>query len=478
MVDSQTDFASENFVFNVVGNSFLMIHLECQKCIPGATPQTQRFLGFLTASKTAGQVFVLASLSMTLHAQTLPEVVNQALQTYPAVLSASVRAAATRADITRARSAHYPQLGLNATATAFSSGAVPIGTERSTMSPTARINLWSGGKIEAEAERAEALSLASEHLHANTLDDVTTLAAEAYLNWAKTADLYNLAVRNVNAHRETLNDIQKISKADTGRRVDYEQALVRMENATLALQQRKSDFAQAIQRVRRFWKGEMDARPVNLESDFLDSGVLGRIPSSLAQAMGMVSEDLPSIAQARAQVSAAQAAVRLAKGQYWPTVDLSVSRQLNSSTGRHEAYTQLQVTAPFYNGGGTSALVEGAVGQLKSAEFSLEEAQLLAREKAAIAWQEWASAQARANTGSAQSLVGEKLVTAYRDQFRVARRSLLDLLNIQADVFNYRSAARAAFHDERLARVRLLAATGDLARRFSAESGRVLPPER
>ena len=75
-------------------------------------------------------------------------------------------------------------------------------------------------------------------------------------------------------------------------------------------------------------------------------------------------------------------------------------------------------------------------------------------------------------------MVGEKLVTAYRDQFRVARRSLLDLLNIQADVFNYRSAAQAAFHDERLARVRLLAATGDLARRFSAESGRVSPPAR
>lgn len=84
---------------------------------------------------------------MASHAQTLPEVVNQALQTYPAVLSASVRAAATRSDIARARSAHYPQLGLNATATAFSSGSVPVGTERSSISPTARINLWSGGKI-------------------------------------------------------------------------------------------------------------------------------------------------------------------------------------------------------------------------------------------------------------------------------------------------------------------------------------------
>lgn len=455
-----------------------MIHSECQKYILRSPQRGGTFFGFFATSATSCFALMASLAPAVLQAQTLPQVVNQALQTYPAVLSASARSAAARTDITRARSAHYPQIGVSATANAFSSGSLPVGTERTSISPTARINLWSGGKIEAEAQRAEALAQASEYLQANTLDEVAQLAAEAYLNWAKTADLYSLAVRNVNAHRETLNDIQKIAEADTGRRVDYDQALVRMENATLALQQRKSDFAQAIQRLRRFWSGEMDARPMNLDAAVSDSGVLGRIPPSLAQAIDMVSEDLPPIAQARAQLQAAQASVRQAKGQYWPTVDLAVSRQLNTITGKQDALTQLQVNAPFYNGGGTSALVESAINQVKSAEFALEEARLLAREKAAFAWQEWASAKGRSDTGSAQTLVGDKLVDSYRQQFRVARRSLLDLLNIQADTFNYRSASRAAFHDERLARVRLLAATGELAKRFSAESGLVLPPAR
>lgn len=453
-----------------------MIHPECQKYILRVKPLAKpSFRSFATSPKAWLSLFVSLGFA-NLHAQTLPEVVNQALQTYPSVLAASAKSAATRTDIARARSAHYPQLGMTASANAYASGTLPASTARTTLSPTARLNLWSGGKIEAEAQRAEALTQASEFQHATTLDEVAQLAAEAYLNWAKTADLYSLAVRNVNAHQETLSDIQKIAKADTGRRVDYDQALVRMENATLSLQQRKSDFAQAVQRVKRFWPGDMDARPVGLEATVADSGVLGKIPSSLAQAVDMVSEDLPAIAQTRAQVQAAQAAVRLAKGQYWPTVDLSVSKQYNAFNGKQEAFTQLQVNAPFYNGGGTSALVEGAVGQLKAAEFALEEARLLAREKAALAWQEWVSARARSTTGSSQSEIGDKLVDAYRQQFRLARRSLLDLLNIQADSFNYRSAARAAFHDERLARVRLLAVTGDLARRFNGEPGRVLTP--
>lgn len=409
-------------------------------------------------------------------AQTLPQVVERALQAYPSIQSAIAKVNASRADIDKARSAHQPQIGLTASSNQYASGSVPSAIGRTSVSPTAKLNLWSGGRIEAEATRAEALTRAAEFQRDGTLDDVAQQACEAYLNWDKTADLYSLAVRNVNSHRETLEDIQKIAQVDTGRRIDYEQALVRMENATLALQQRKADLTQAMQKLRRFWPNEMDARPVGLDAVVSENGVLGQIPMSMASAMDRVTDDLPMVAQARAQVQAAEAAVKVAKGQYWPSVDAAMSRQFNTNTLRFETFSQLQLNAPLYTGGATSALIESALGQLKATQFSLDEARLIAREKAGLAWQEWASARARSSVGSAQSDVGDKLVEGYRQQFRVARRSLLDLLNIQADSFNYRSAARAAFHDERLSRVRLLAATGDLARRFSSEPGRIASP--
>lgn len=409
-------------------------------------------------------------------AQTLPQVVERALQAYPSIQSAIAKVNASRADIDKARSAHQPQIGLTASSNQYASGSVPSAIGRTSVSPTAKLNLWSGGRIEAEATRAEALTRAAEFQRDGTLDDVAQQACEAYLNWDKTADLYSLAVRNVNSHRETLEDIQKIAQVDTGRRIDYEQALVRMENATLALQQRKADLTQAMQKLRRFWPDEMDARPVGLDVVVSENGVLGQIPMSMASAMDRVTDDLPMVAQARAQVQAAEAAVKVAKGQYWPSVDAAMSRQFNTNTLRFETFSQLQLNAPLYTGGATSALIESALGQLKATQFSLDEARLIAREKAGLAWQEWASARARSSVGSAQSDVGDKLVEGYRQQFRVARRSLLDLLNIQADSFNYRSAARAAFHDERLSRVRLLAATGDLARRFSSEPGRIASP--
>ena len=241
---------------------------------------------------------------------------------------------------------------------------------------------------------------------------------------------------------------------------------MRVDNARLTMQQRKSDLIQAMQRLQRFWKDEMAARPVGLAQALHAQGPLGNMPASVEEATAHVTDQLPMLAQLRAQVIAAEAAVRQTKGLHWPTLDLVSSRQFNASTLRFETLTQLQLNMAVYNGMGTQAQVEAAVAQQAAAQASLDEARLLQKEKVAAAWQEWAVSRSRAQLGSTQSDVGDKVVEGYRQQFRLARRSLLDLLNIQADAFNYRSAALAAVHDERIARARLLAAMGALAGRF------------
>lgn len=423
-------------------------------------------------------IVCLACLASSVGAQTLVDVVQRALNMYPAILAAQAKADAARADIARARSAHYPQIGFGINRNSFASGTVPTSIGTNVVSPTAKINLWSGGRIEADAERSEALSLASELQKSATLDDVALLAVESYLNWARTADLYALSVQNLESHRVTLEDIRKIVAVDTGRRIDYEQALVRMENASITVSQRKADLAQAMQKVARFWPDNLSARPERLDEMAGEDGPLGKVPRSITQAMNLVSDDLPSIAQQRANVKAAEAAVKLAKGNYWPTVDLSMNRQFNSNTLRQETFTQLSATMPVYNGGAASAQVDAANSQLQAAQFALEEARVLAREKAGLNWQEWNSARSRTALGSSQAFMGEKVVEGYRAQFRLARRSLLDLLNIQNEAFTYQSSARSAFHDERIARARVLASTGELANRFAIGAPPVAQPER
>lgn len=403
------------------------------------------------------------------HAQSLTETVQSALNLYPAVLSAKAKTDAARADVDRALSAHHPQIGYGYTRNAYASGVLPSSLEANAQSPTARLNLWSGGRIDADAERSRALTLSNQWQEAFTRDDVALQAVEAYIAWARGIELVELASKNLESHSATLEDIRKIMRADVGRRIDFEQAQVRLDNAVLAKLARQNELTQARQRLSRFWPGVLADKPLGLKEAMQGEGPMGDMPRSLDEVEAAVGDELPAVAQQVAQVRAAQEAIRMARAQYWPTVDVSVARQLNMATWpyKHDTLTQVQLNMPLYTGGAVSAQVSAAVSQLTAAQYALDEARLLAKEKASLAYHEWGTAQARATQGQAQARVGDKVVEGYRLQFRLARRQLLDLLNIQAESFGYQSAAVGAFYDEQIARARLLAAMGALANRFA-----------
>ena len=414
---------------------------------------------------------VMLAIGIQAQAQSFTDVVQNALAIYPSMLAAKAKTDAQRSDIDRARAAHMPQISYGYARSKYANSDLPASILPNTRSPSVRLNLWSGGRIEADALRAEALTKGSEFQEALTRDDVALLAAEAYINWARALDMFALATKNVTSIQVTLDDIQKIVNVDSGRRIDLEQAQVRMDNASLSKLQRQTELHQARQRLSRFWQGPLPAQPQGLKESSLSLGRLGQVPQNIEQVMDGVSDELPSIAQQKSQVEAAEAAVSLARGQYWPTVDLTSTRQLNAlntfpTTYKEDTFTQVQLNMPLYSGGATSAGVRTAASQLTAAQNSLEEARLVAREKASLAYQEWMYAQGRAVQGESQARVGDKVVEGYRQQFRLARRQLLDLLNIQAEAFGYQSAATTALYDEHIARARMLAAMGDLAKRF------------
>ena len=149
-MDSHSELYLENFSFHVLGNFLLMLNMIYQKRPLCNGPRPVLRARFWAGSKQAWQVLgslVMAGIAASAYAQTLPAVVNKALQDYPSILSANAKSAAARSDIARARSAHYPQLGVTATANSYASGTPLTSSQRLSWSPTTRLNLWSGGKI-------------------------------------------------------------------------------------------------------------------------------------------------------------------------------------------------------------------------------------------------------------------------------------------------------------------------------------------
>jgi outer membrane protein TolC len=388
-------------------------------------------------------------------AQSLAEVVREALAQYPAVRAARALAASSDSELDRAKAARWPVVGIGATA--FEQEAVP---RRLVATPQAQYTVYAGGGIEAGIARAEALQRAAQGKTASTLDEVGLQAAEAYIAWARQLEIAHLARENLQALQRIRDDVRRIVEVDAGRMVDLSQAEVRVNAAALVVEQREGELAQAAARLARYWPRPLPARPEGLDEE------PGGRPASLGEALAYGGDRHPLLAQGLAQAQAAEAALTQARAQMRPRVELQVAHQLNPYTLRPGLNTQLQVNMPVFDAGSGAAGVAAADAQARAARATADEQALLVRERITAAWSEWQSALRRQALHDRQDLAATKVVEGYQLQFRLARRSLLDLLNVQAEAHGYAVAAAGARAEARLARFRLAAALAELGRTY------------
>jgi len=406
--------------------------------------------------------------------QSLSEAVQIALSQYPSILAAQSRLEAADHDITRARSGHFPQLGWQGTNSAYSDvGPNPFGPEdRWIQSPTVSMNVWSGWRVQSEVERAQAVRDTRRQQQRITRDEVAFFVVEAYLNWMRTSELVKLAEDNLAAHERLTRDVQQIAAVDQGRRVDVDQALVRTENARLSLEQRRAENQVFAQRLRRMLLGRLPQHPDGYQS------IKGILPSSAEQALATLTDAHPVIARQKAQIRGAEAAVRNAKSGFSPKVDITYQRQTAQGSGQGDYIAQLNVEVPIFDGGAAYGSTRSAYAELDAAKQDLTEALVTLRENVRSSWSEYLSAKQRAVLGKKQVVNAIALVKGYDEQFRVGRRSLLDLLTIQDNLYSYQTNANNAAFEERIGKARILAILNRLASSYQGNhsaNGQVIP---
>lgn len=384
----------------------------------------------------------------------LVQAMQEAMTRYPAVQATQSQRASALADLDKAEAARWPVLSIGATATKASASS----SSSKTATPQASYTLYAGGAIEAGIDRARHLLLSADGKVNATQDEVARQAGEAYLMWARALAQLALARKNLLLLEQIRSDMATIVDMDKGRLVDLNQASVRVQSAHLTVTQRLMELEQARLRLARYV-----VTPIPQMPDGLDA-MKPFTSRTLAQALEAVEDQHPAMVQAQAQVEAARAGVTVAKAQMYPKVDLSVSRQANPYTLTSQTLSQLTLNMPVFNGGAGQAGLRGAAEQLQAAQSGLEEQASVLREKIGVAWTEWQTAGQRVALSAGQARSGEELVDNYRAQFRLARRSLLDLLNVQNEAYGYQAAAVQAEFDVRISRLNLASVMGRLAR--------------
>lgn len=404
----------------------------------------------------------------------LPATVDAALAKSPETQAAAARSRAAEAARDQVARSWAPQVSASGTA-----GYQRIENSRRIALGLAGINeypLFAGvnlnqhlldfGRRGADLSSRRALVEAS-YFNAQSVGQIAMLgAAQAYLDLLLSTRSAAVTADNLAFHERLAADMaQGVAKGALSIS-ERQQADERLQSAraaqvdvNLQLEQARARFA-AITGI---------VPPASLSPDALAlpaaAGPL--LPAALEAFVAQVRTDNPRLREARQNLRAAEANVRRARAEYLPQVDLAASARTGKDfdgflghTNDYQALATLRV--PLFDGGVTAARVREFQAKADEMRSTLAAAERDSELQARMYWQRREALRARLEVEEGRSRVAADVLDSYKNQFTIGRRSLLDVLDAQASLYNARVTAETARISAILAELSLLASVDQI----------------
>lgn len=316
------------------------------------------------------------------------------------------------------------------------------------------------------ATRDEVARLAYSKLvrYYEVLDASESTALEvvrAYSDVLRQRELLQLAQENFAQHEQVFSQIQQRVQAGVGRRVDLEQAGGRMALAQSNLLTELSNLHDVSARYQRLVgelpPGEMSAPGLLTQN----------IPSTVEEALKQAYQGSPAFNAAIENVRAAQAEARGRESNFHPRVELRASQGVASNadgvSGRSDdQVVELVLNYNLFKGGSDRALTRQFAERLAQSKDLRDKACRDLRQTLAIAFNDIHNLSRQLGFLDQHQLAIEKAREAYRKQFDIGQRTLLDLLDSENEYFQARRAYVNATYEHALAHARTLAGMGSL----------------
>ncbi len=172
----------------------------------------------------------------------------------------------------------------------------------------------------------------------------------------------------------------------------------------------------------------------------------------------------PNFRSAVAQVQAARAQTEVRRSSNAPTFELRGSHtveQNHAGTLGHYSDSVAQVVMSYnlFRGGSDQARIKQSEEQYDTVLAQRDKSCRDLRQTAAIAWNDQRKLREQLQYMEQHTLSTEKARDAYRQQFDIGQRSLLDVLDTENELFESRRTLAGAQFDLKLAEFRVLAST-------------------
>ncbi len=399
------------------------------------------------------------------YGQTLRDVVEATLATHPKVLAAAAARRAVVQDLAQARGGYFPTLDVNlANGTEHTESPIVKATGSDSTNLNRREagvllnqNLFAGNATKSEVERQSALVSAATSRLAETSEDIALKAVGVYIEVLKNRELVRLASDSVRDHMDIRDKVRQRVQGGVAQKADLQQALGRVALAGSTLSARSGRLREVeatyVAVVGKAPGALID--PQSKATQTVKSGAVdtAQLTESIRQASSTAVTSSPSLSAANADVSAAEASLRGAKAPYFPRLDLQLNSNRNNNVGglagpSDNDSVMLMLRWNLFRGGSDLAQERAFAERRYAAIDVAANTRRDVEEKVAVAVYAKATSEERLGYLREHASLSAEVLDAYKQQLDLGRRTLLDVLNAENELFNSLSNLSAGRYED------------------------------
>lgn len=400
---------------------------------------------------------------------TLEEATYKAVETNPAIRQAIAlyRESLENTEVSR-RNGYYPSIDLNAgigheTTYDYQGSGEDVSLTRRELALTLTQPIFSGFSTSNDVKRLRAEAEANRWNALIQVENKALEVARAYTDVLRNRELYQLAQTNLETHNRIYQQIRTASESGVGRQSDFSQITARLAKA-------QANRLSAIDNLRA-----AEANYVNVVGEMPPTDLIypepdrSMLPKTLEQAIDQALKNNPAIDSAQWDVKATEHVLEGAKSSFFPELNFVVERtfddNIDGTEGSDEDLTaMLRLSYNLYSGGADKRAKSAANQQnIQASEIkrnTIRETELSAR----LAWAAYEASLGSKNYLQQYVTATKESQLAYAQQFNLGRRTLLDVLDSENELFEARQDYVNADYDELYAEFRLFNSKGDLMR--------------
>lgn len=397
------------------------------------------------------KILMLLCLSPALQAAELQSILTRALQQDPLIIEAQANEQAAVSKIKESQALHYPILAVTANQVINQSheNRADYVTEDFTPGLRGVLNLYSFGAISAQVERDKSKSIYFNQKTDETAEELGFTIGSEYIKALRAHESLAVQNRSLERHNKFTRDIGIIVQYDQGRRSELIQAKARQMQVEHTINGLQRELGFALSNLKKYTP---NIYPESLNDPFPSFSITDIVERyRLAD-----SNQHPSFQAQQAELDSIRAEHKYRQTKNYPSINL----ESNVTTEDRQVY--LSMAWDVFNQGSKYSIEQGGQSII-AAQARLRQIERDIEERTRTAEIDMFQSKQKMDIARLQIAASHDVVIANEKQFKIARKTLVDVLNAYNELSAVEISYVTAQNDFRMAALAYLRAQGRIS---------------